>query len=120
MRAVVGSLFASLLLSSGAEARQPLTLAETRETIDEKGGKAALEALEPKWDALLAAIATGKRGWLDVARELKRHSDAETSATLTAAVAEGLARAPLNVLAILDGRPFHIDASAATAASARS
>ena len=96
---------------SAAGAQQPpaqLKLDEVRRIIREKGAEeAARTGLDHVWGQLLDAIATGDPAWLDIACELKRHSDGEASETLNAAMGEALRKAPSAVLRRLDGNPFN-------------
>jgi hypothetical protein len=86
-----------------------LTLAAARRIVNEQGARRAIvTGLDSHWNELLAAIATAEPGWLDLAAELRANSDAESSATLDAAMGEALRQSPVNVLRRLDGQPFSV------------
>lgn len=103
------SLFQPALLGAESPPNQ-LTLEIAKRIISERGAQMAVEtSLDDKWDLLLDAIATGNPAWLDIAKELGRFSDAESSETLNAAMGEALTKSPREVLYRLDGKPFGVE-----------
>ena len=108
---LVSLVVATPLLGPSSAGEQPshLTLEQARRIVRDQGARKAVEtALNPYWGELLTAIATADAGWLDLAVDLRAHSDAEASETLDAAMGEALRRAPLRVLPRLNGQPFSI------------
>jgi hypothetical protein len=61
------------------------------------------------WDDVMAAIANGKKDWLDVAVALRPGTDGGASETLDEAMFLALQSAPIAVLKRLDGNPFDTD-----------
>jgi hypothetical protein len=98
------------VLQAADQTRSPRA-AEVAELIREVGGHVTLTALAadpPLWEEALRGIASGRDGWLEVGRELRRHSDAEASDWLDLALAEALEPAAAAVLEIADGTVWHV------------
>lgn len=110
---IIGSLILAAFQFSPSDAEESamrLSLEQARSIIRERGVNKAVEtSLDGKWSQFLDAIATGEPSWLDIATELGRHSDAEASETLNAAMGEALRHAPREVLQRLDGEPFRAE-----------
>jgi hypothetical protein len=100
-------------LAAPAGARPPAQSADPEavlQAIDEKGAAAVLQQIyddDARWQQVLDGIATGSRGWLDVAERLKRVAR-EQAEELTVAVGRALEKEPANALAIL-GNVFDAD-----------
>jgi hypothetical protein len=73
-------------------------------SIATSGARATLSRIyedQGQWAALLAGIATGKPLWLDLAKQLRRVSDAGASEQIDLAAGEALEHRPANVLALV-------------------
>jgi hypothetical protein len=80
--------------------------AEIADLVREAGGESTLMALRADpalWDEVLEGVATGRRAWLEVGRELRRHSSDDSSELLDMALAEALGPAAETVLEMADG-----------------
>jgi hypothetical protein len=78
--------------------------------IDARGANAVLMEVyedEPRWERLLAGVASGTAGWLKVAERLKRVAR-EQSEELTVALGRALEREAANALSVL-GEAFDAD-----------
>jgi hypothetical protein len=95
----------SLLVLSGtaAAAGVALTPEAITKSVASLGARASLSRLyenKAKWSKLLAGIASGEPGWLDVAKRLHPVSDGGASEQLGLAVGEALEHRPANVLSL--------------------
>lgn len=115
MRAIAPALLLALALGAPAVAAQRAGVsAETPAAlllaIDQRGAEAVLQQVyddDPRWQEVLAGIASGSREWLRVADKLKRVAR-EQAEELTVAVGRALEKEPANALAIL-GHGFDAD-----------
>jgi hypothetical protein len=86
-------------------------LGHVRSLIAAHGTRDALSLLssdDRQWDLLLDDVATGTPGWLKVAAEFLRISDAHASETLAMAVQEALPRNPVGVLELVAAQRFNL------------
>jgi hypothetical protein len=114
---VAAAALCGLLLSATAEPAgrapappPPAGPAGLLQDIDARGAQAVLLEVyedETRWEQVLAGVATGTRGWLEVGRRLKRVAR-EQAEELTVALARALEKEPANVLSIL-GDGFDAD-----------
>jgi hypothetical protein len=93
------------LRGQGADTAGQLTPEQVQRLVREKGPAIMQDkALQDNWNPILRAVAAGNEQWLDVATELLRYSDGESSGSLSAALGEALAHSPREVLRRLDGK----------------
>jgi len=107
-RALAPAILLCLAMRSPPE--PPLAPAELLQAIDREGAPAVLMQVyedDPRWQQVLDGIASGSRGWLEVAGRLKRVAR-EQAEELTVAVGRALEKEPANALAIL-GDAFDAD-----------
>jgi len=100
-------LTAAQAAASGAPPRPE----EIAALVRDAGGAtatAALEADERLWRGVLDGVASGRKPWLEVGRDLRRHSDEEGSEMLDLALAEALRPAAEAVLEIADGTVWQV------------
>ncbi len=96
------SILLALVLVAQTSQGSSTFLSEVRELIAAQGPKGALSTLfgdNARWEAVLGAVATGKKEWLSVAAQLRPASDAHATETLNMAIQEAL---PHNSVAVLE------------------
>jgi hypothetical protein len=97
----LGSLL--LLLASVASAQTVLSPQAVTKAMASHGVKSTLQRLfddQTQWSAVLAAIATGTRAWLDIANTFHAVADGAPGEQLESTIGEALEHRPGNVLAI--------------------
>jgi hypothetical protein len=102
MEMVLPAFILSLAL---APAQEPPAAAELLQRIEARGAQTVLVQVyddDPQWQQILDGIASGSRGWLQVAERLKRVAR-EQAEELTVAVGRALETEPANALAVLGG-----------------
>jgi hypothetical protein len=110
---VTGAALCGLLLSASVLSAAPPSdagPAALLEDIDARGARVVLLEVyedEPRWERVLAGVATGTRGWLEVGQRLKRVAR-EQAEELTVALSRALEKEPANALSIL-GDGFDAD-----------
>lgn len=91
-------------------------LVEVRDVIAAQGARQALSTLfadGARWDSLLDQVASGQEGWLGVAAQLRRVSDAHASETLDMAVQEALPHNAAGVLELVAAGAFTVQGACA-------
>jgi hypothetical protein len=91
------------LFGETASADPVLSSSVIKKSIASLGARETLSQIYDKqdqWSGLLTAIATGKRDWLEIAKQLRSASDGGATEQLGLAVGEALEQRPANVLSL--------------------
>ena len=95
------------LASLGALAAEPLSADAVLKMVREYGPRGTLDRLwgTESWEQLTSGVASGAEGWIHVAKEIRRGTDAGSTSELMDAVAWALPKAPERVLSLLAQAP---------------
>jgi len=109
LKNILSCLIIAIILFSGHPEADELDAGQVLQEIKQNGPRSVIisffgESLQ-KSDQLTDSISTGKKEWLEIARILRRESDAAASELLDYAVSLALPKNPIGVLTLFKTEP---------------